>query len=97
MKAYGSGCIDPHFLDFGTSWVGEWLDSRPGRFIPKERAPGTHWIGGWVDRSGRLLEQKILDYTGIRTPKFKAVVTKVFGPLPLLFREIIATAPCLTL
>jgi len=22
--------------------------SRPGRFTPKERAPGTHWIGGWV-------------------------------------------------
>jgi hypothetical protein len=20
----------------------------PGRFTPKERAPGTHWIGGWV-------------------------------------------------
>jgi hypothetical protein len=20
----------------------------PGRFIPKENAPGTHWIGGWV-------------------------------------------------
>jgi hypothetical protein len=22
--------------------------SRPGRFIPGERARGTHWIGGWV-------------------------------------------------
>jgi hypothetical protein len=20
----------------------------PGRFTPKERAPGTHWIGRWV-------------------------------------------------
>jgi hypothetical protein len=27
---------------------GEWSASRPGRFIPRERAPGTHWIGGWV-------------------------------------------------
>jgi hypothetical protein len=27
---------------------GEWSASRPGRFTPKERAPGTHWIGGWV-------------------------------------------------
>jgi hypothetical protein len=27
---------------------GEWSASRPGRFAPKERAPGTHWIGGWV-------------------------------------------------
>jgi hypothetical protein len=27
---------------------GEWSASRPGRFSPKERAPGTHWIGGWA-------------------------------------------------
>jgi hypothetical protein len=27
---------------------GEWSASRPGRFIPRERAPFTHWIGGWV-------------------------------------------------
>jgi hypothetical protein len=27
---------------------GEWSISRPGRFTPRERAPGTHWIGGWV-------------------------------------------------
>jgi hypothetical protein len=27
---------------------GEWLASFPGRFTPKERAPGAHWIGGWV-------------------------------------------------
>jgi hypothetical protein len=26
----------------------EWSVSRPGRFTPRERAPGTHWIGGWV-------------------------------------------------
>jgi hypothetical protein len=33
MKAYwGSGGIAP----------------RPGRFTPRERAPGTHGIGGWV-------------------------------------------------
>jgi hypothetical protein len=29
--------------------VGEWSASRPGCFIPRERASGTHWIGGWVD------------------------------------------------
>jgi len=23
---------------------GKWSDSLPGRFIPRERAPGTHWI-----------------------------------------------------
>jgi hypothetical protein len=27
---------------------GEWSASRPGRFIPKEKAPGTHRIAGWV-------------------------------------------------
>jgi hypothetical protein len=27
---------------------GEWSASRPGRFTPRERAPGTHWIGCWV-------------------------------------------------
>jgi hypothetical protein len=28
---------------------GRWPASRPGRFTPKETAPGTCWIGGWVD------------------------------------------------
>jgi hypothetical protein len=28
---------------------GEWSASRPGRFTPRERAPGTQWIGDWVD------------------------------------------------
>jgi len=27
---------------------GHWLDSRAGRFNPKERAPGTHWVRSWV-------------------------------------------------
>jgi hypothetical protein len=27
---------------------GEWPASLPGRFTPRERAPGTHCIGGWV-------------------------------------------------
>jgi hypothetical protein len=27
---------------------GERSASRPGRFTPRERAPGTHWIGGCV-------------------------------------------------
>jgi hypothetical protein len=27
---------------------GEWSDSRPGRFTPRERASGANWIGGWV-------------------------------------------------
>jgi hypothetical protein len=58
----GSGCIDPHFLDFGTSWS-EWSTSR---FTPGERAPSTHWIGGWVDlRAGLdcLEKRKFLTLT----------------------------------
>jgi hypothetical protein len=33
---------------------GEWSASRPGRFIPGERALGTHWIRGWVGRRAGL-------------------------------------------
>jgi hypothetical protein len=42
---WGSGYIDPHFLDLRLVG-GEWSDSGPGRFTPRERASGTHWIGG---------------------------------------------------
>jgi hypothetical protein len=27
---------------------GEWSASRPGRFTPREKAPGTQWTGGCV-------------------------------------------------
>jgi hypothetical protein len=38
---------------------GEWSDLRPGRFIPRERAPGTHWIGDWVGpRAGLDVEKR---------------------------------------
>jgi hypothetical protein len=36
-----------HYL-MSALYGGEWSASRPGRFTPRERAPGTHWIGGWV-------------------------------------------------
>jgi hypothetical protein len=67
MKAYGSGCIDPHFLDLGTIG-GEWSTSRPSHFTPGERAPGIHWIGGWVDlRAGLddLEKRKFLTLPGL--------------------------------
>jgi hypothetical protein len=54
--------------------VGEWSASRPGRFIPGERATDTHWIGGWVgpqSQSGRRGEDKIPDSTGTRTPTLR--------------------------
>jgi hypothetical protein len=41
---------------------GEWSASRPGRFIPRERAPGIHWIGGRVGPRavlGAVVKRKI--------------------------------------
>jgi hypothetical protein len=50
---WGSGCIDPAFLDLGTSW--RWMvSSCPGRFTPAERVNGTHWLGGWVGPTASL-------------------------------------------
>jgi hypothetical protein len=48
IKTYGG--VDVYIHIFLTSALvgGEWSASRPGRFIPGERARGTHWIGGWV-------------------------------------------------
>jgi len=52
MKAYwSSGSIAPGILDGG-----EWSVSRPGSFIPRERASSTHWIGGWVGLRAGLLD-----------------------------------------
>jgi hypothetical protein len=28
--------------------LGMWSASRPGRFMPEERASGTYWVGGLV-------------------------------------------------
>jgi hypothetical protein len=46
------------YLD--SKW-GEWVASRPGRFISEIK--GTHWIGGWVDPRaglGAVEKRKIL-------------------------------------
>jgi hypothetical protein len=58
---------------------GKWSASRPGCFIPKERAPGTHWIGGWVGPRAVLdvvLKKKILSphrESNPRTPRVQPV------------------------
>jgi hypothetical protein len=63
MKAYGSGCIDPHFLDLGTSQL-----HAPGALPPGKEPLGTHWIGGWVNlRPGLddLEKRKFLTLPGL--------------------------------
>jgi hypothetical protein len=47
----------------------EWSASRPGRFIPGERATGTHWIGGWMDPTAGLDDverRKFLPPSGLK-------------------------------
>jgi hypothetical protein len=63
----GSGCIDPHFLDLGTSWRLVNFTSRP--LYPRGKSPRyplDRRFGGPQSRSGRFGEQKILDPTGTR-------------------------------
>jgi hypothetical protein len=45
-----------------------WLASRPGRFIPGERAPGVQWMGVWVGARAGLddMEKKILAPPGLK-------------------------------
>jgi hypothetical protein len=67
---WSSGCIDPHFLDLGTSW--RWVVS----FTPlplysqgkSPRYPLDRRLSEPQSRSGRFGEEKILDPTGTRTP-----------------------------
>jgi hypothetical protein len=69
MKAYGSGCIDPHFPDLGTSW--RWVVSftpRPFYHQGKPRYLLDRRLGWPQSRSGRRGAEKIRDPTGTRTP-----------------------------
>jgi hypothetical protein len=48
---------------------GEWPASRPGRFIPGERASGTRWIGDWVGPRtgmGDVEKRKFLILPGLK-------------------------------
>jgi hypothetical protein len=67
---WGSGCIDPNFLDLGTSW--RWVVSFTLRSLypmgKSPRYPLNRRLGGPQSRSGRHGEVKILDPTGTRIP-----------------------------
>jgi hypothetical protein len=66
---WGSGCIDPHFLDLGISW--RWVVSFTllSRYLLR-KSPGyplDRRLGAPRSRSGRYGEVKILDPTRTRT------------------------------
>jgi hypothetical protein len=70
MKAYGGVDVYIHVYLTLALAGGEWLASRPGRFIPGKRAPWYSLdtrLGRPQNRSGRRGEEKILDPTGTRT------------------------------
>jgi hypothetical protein len=59
MKTYGGVAVWMHVFLILVLVGGEWSASRPGRYTPKERAPGTHWVGGWVGpRAGLDIVEK---------------------------------------
>jgi hypothetical protein len=72
--AWGSGCIDPHFLDLETGW--RWAVSFTPRPLchrgKSPRYPVDRRLGGPQSRSGRRAKEKILDRTGTRTPSFQS-------------------------
>jgi hypothetical protein len=60
----GSGCIDPNFLDLGTSWWVVNFKPRPLYYRGKgPRHTSDRRLGGPQSRSGRIGEQKIFDPT----------------------------------
>jgi hypothetical protein len=63
-----SECIDPHFLDLGTSW--KWVVSfTPRPLYPRGKSPNIHWIGGWIDpRAGldNVEKRKFLTLSGLK-------------------------------
>jgi hypothetical protein len=46
MKAYGEWRYSSTHSFTSVLDGGEWSESRPGRFTPRERDPGTHWLEG---------------------------------------------------
>jgi hypothetical protein len=59
MNTYGGVNVQIHVFLTSALVGGEWSTSRPGRFIPGERAPRTYWTGGWVDPRAGLIDTRI--------------------------------------
>jgi hypothetical protein len=67
MEVYGGVDVQSHILLTLALAGGEWSPSRPGCYMPGERAASTHWIGGWVDPRAGLadLKKKFLTLPGL--------------------------------
>jgi hypothetical protein len=91
MKAYwGIGGIysSMHSLT-STLDGGEWSASRPGRFTPRERAPGTNWIGGWVS------PRAVLDAVKRKIPSLRReskLRTPIVHPVAQRYTDWVVTA-----
>jgi hypothetical protein len=59
IKTYGGVDVWIHVFSTSTLVGGEWSASCPGRFTPRERAPGTHWIGVVGPRAGLDCMEKL--------------------------------------
>jgi hypothetical protein len=78
---WGSGCIDPYFFDFGTSW--SWVVSfTPLPFYPRGKSPRyplDRRLAAPQSPSGRCGKDKILDPTGTRTPSPRSSTLQPFA------------------
>jgi hypothetical protein len=94
-----NGCIDPHFLDLGSSWK-RVVTFTPRPLYPLGKNPGTHCIWGRVgSRVGLNDVKKILDPIGTRTEIPSAVQLEASSytdsviPAPVHFRSRNYTQP----
>jgi hypothetical protein len=70
---------------------GEWSASSPGRFTPKERAPGTHCMGGWMGPRAVLnavVKRKIPSLRQESNP-----ITPIVQPVAQRYTDWAITAP----
>jgi hypothetical protein len=71
---------------------GEWSASFPGRYIPRERAPGTHWIVGWVGSRANLdavVTEKFPAPAETRTPTIQPVAKRYTIELSRLHTTVV--------
>jgi hypothetical protein len=59
MKMYVGVDAQIHIFLTSALVADEWSASGPGRFTPRERAPGTHCIEGWVGPKASLDKVKM--------------------------------------